>query len=117
MILNRLDGFSCDHCIKREFQYKKEIECPSCKKSVKKNQLQDKTLEELSYTKELSIRKKVTKEYVLTMALKELMLLNSYNKTEDDFGTLEAFNDYLEHMEDLSKTSNLISGVTSVNSI
>ena len=53
----------CDHCIKREFQHKREIQCPACGKGIKKSQLQDKTLEELAYTKELSIRRKVIKEY------------------------------------------------------
>lgn len=55
---------SCDHCIKREFQHHREIPCPACQKLVKKSQLQDKTIEELNYAKETSMRKKVTKECV-----------------------------------------------------
>jgi CDK-activating kinase assembly factor MAT1 len=55
-------GASCDHCIKREFQHQREIACPACQKPVKKSQLQDKTIEELNFTKETSVRKKVTKE-------------------------------------------------------
>lgn len=55
---------SCDHCIKREFQHHREISCPACQKLVKKSQLQDKTIEELNYAKETSMRKKVTKECV-----------------------------------------------------
>ena len=53
---------------------------------IRKSQLQDKTLEELAYTKELSIRKKIMKDF---------------NKSEDDFSTLDAYNDYLELVEDL----------------
>lgn len=53
---------------------------------IRKSQLQDKTLEELAYTKELSIRKKIMKDF---------------NKSEDDFSTLDAYNDYLEQVEDL----------------
>lgn len=56
---------SCDHCIKREFQHHREIPCPACQKLVKKSQLQDKTIEELNYAKETSMRKKVTKECVV----------------------------------------------------
>lgn len=55
---------SCDQCIRREFQHHREISCPACQKPVKKSQLQDKTVEELSCAKETSIRKKVMKEYV-----------------------------------------------------
>lgn len=55
---------SCDHCIKREFQHHREIPCPACQKLVKKSQLQDKTIEELNFAKETSVRKKVTKECV-----------------------------------------------------
>lgn len=55
---------SCDHCIKREFQHHREIPCPACQKLVKKSQLQDKTIEELNYAKETSVRKKVIKECV-----------------------------------------------------
>jgi len=76
----------CDQCVKREFQHKREIHCPVCAKSIKKNQLQDKTVEELNYTKQVSVRKKVMKDY---------------NKTEEEFETLEAYNDYLEQVEDL----------------
>lgn len=55
---------SCDHCIKREFQHHREIPCPACQKLVKKSQLQDKTIEELNFAKETSVRKKVSKECV-----------------------------------------------------
>ncbi|KAJ8507218.1 hypothetical protein ON010_g18992 [Phytophthora cinnamomi] len=54
--------FFCDHCIKREFQHQREIACPACEKPVKKSQLQDKTIEELNFVKETSVRKKVTKD-------------------------------------------------------
>lgn len=53
---------SCDHCIKREFQHHREIPCPACQKPVKKSQLQDKTIEELNFAKETSMRKKIVKE-------------------------------------------------------
>ena len=54
--------YSCDHCVKREFQHKREVACAACQKPVKKSQLQDKTIEELNFAKETSVRKKVTKE-------------------------------------------------------
>ena len=102
---------SCDHCIKREFQHQREIACPACQKPVKKSQLQDKTIEELNFAKETSIRKKVTKEwgYLLFYNTLEVVVLTnmtnmciSYNKTEDDFDTLDEYNDYLETLENLS---------------
>uniref|UniRef100_M4BTY7 MAT1 centre domain-containing protein n=1 Tax=Hyaloperonospora arabidopsidis (strain Emoy2) TaxID=559515 RepID=M4BTY7_HYAAE len=77
----------CDHCIKREFQHKREVACAACQKPVKKSQLQDRTIEELNFAKETSVRKKVTKDY---------------NKTEEDFDTLDEYNDYLEMLENLS---------------
>lgn len=57
--LNVLAVPSCDHCIKREFQHYRELECPACGKQVKKSQLQDKTIEELKFAKETSVRKKL----------------------------------------------------------
>ncbi|KAL7686513.1 putative cdk-activating kinase assembly factor MAT1/Tfb3, Zinc finger, RING/FYVE/PHD-type [Plasmopara halstedii] len=86
MLISKCGHRFCDHCIKREFQHQREIACPACQKSVKKSQLQDKTIEELNYVKETSVRKKVTKDY---------------NKTEDDFDTLDEYNDYLEMLENL----------------
>jgi CDK-activating kinase assembly factor MAT1 len=62
ILVNEVYLKSCDHCIKREFQHSREINCPSCQKPVKKSQLQDKTIEELNFTKETAIRKKVLKE-------------------------------------------------------
>ncbi|RMX63712.1 hypothetical protein KXD40_004861 [Peronospora effusa] len=88
MLISKCGHRFCDHCIKREFQHQREIACPACQKAVKKSQLQDKTIEELNFAKETSIRKKVTKDY---------------NKTEDDFDTLDEYNDYLETLENLSK--------------
>lgn len=52
----------CNDCVQREFQHKREIACPVCRKSIKKNQLQHKTIEELTYNKEVSMRKKIAKE-------------------------------------------------------
>ncbi|CCI40615.1 hypothetical protein ABG067_002944 [Albugo candida] len=86
MLISKCGHRFCDQCIKREFQHHREIACPTCSKPVKKSQLQDKTIEEINYTKEVSIRKKVLKDY---------------NKTEDDFVTLEEYNDYLETLENL----------------
>ncbi|CAH0493218.1 unnamed protein product [Peronospora farinosa] len=86
MLISKCGHRFCDHCIKREFQHQREIACPACQKAVKKSQLQDKTIEELNFAKETSIRKKVTKDY---------------NKTEDDFDTLDEYNDYLETLENL----------------
>lgn len=80
---------------------------------MKKSQLQDKTIEELNYAKETSMRKKVTKECVL-LSLDGQMnrsgvlicwcvcVCTSYNKTEDDFNTTDEYNDYLETLENLS---------------
>ncbi|KAF1781360.1 Zinc finger, RING-type, conserved site [Phytophthora cactorum] len=81
MLISKCGHRFCDHCIKREFQHQREISCPACQKPVKKSQLQDKTIEELNFAKETSVRKKVTKE--------------------DDFDTLEEYNDYLEMLENL----------------
>ncbi|GLE00068.1 hypothetical protein PINS_up008795 [Pythium insidiosum] len=86
MLISKCGHRFCDSCIRREFQSQREISCPACSKPVKKSQLQDKTIEELNCAKEMSVRKKVCKDY---------------NKTEDDFNTLDEYNDYLEMVEDL----------------
>uniref|UniRef100_A0AAV1US84 RING-type domain-containing protein n=1 Tax=Peronospora matthiolae TaxID=2874970 RepID=A0AAV1US84_9STRA len=86
MLISKCGHRFCDHCIKREFQHKREVACAACQKPVKKSQLQDKTIEELNFAKETSIRKKVIKDY---------------NKTEEDFDTLDEYNDYLETLENL----------------
>ncbi|RLN49613.1 hypothetical protein BBJ28_00002639 [Nothophytophthora sp. Chile5] len=95
MLISKCGHRFCDHCIKREFQHHREIACPACDKLVKKSQLQDKTIEELNFAKETSVRKKVAKEYVLPASRQP------YNKTEDDFDTLDEFNNYLEMLENL----------------
>ncbi|CAK4150610.1 unnamed protein product [Aphanomyces euteiches] len=78
----------CDRCVKLEFQHHREITCakPGCGKLVKKSQLQDKTKEEQDFNKDVTIRKKV---------------LKTYNKTGEDFNTLDEYNAYLEEVEDL----------------
>ncbi|KDO33762.1 hypothetical protein SPRG_01643 [Saprolegnia parasitica CBS 223.65] len=78
----------CDQCVKREFQHHREITCakPGCGKPIKKSQLQDKTKEEQDFAKDIAIRKKV---------------LKTYNKTGEDFNTLDEYNAYLEEVEDL----------------
>lgn len=67
-------GGSCDHCIKREFQHHREIACPACQRPVKKSQLQDKTIEELNFAKETSMRKKVMKECVPSLFSRRFLL-------------------------------------------
>ncbi|TMW67410.1 hypothetical protein Poli38472_011030 [Pythium oligandrum] len=86
MLISKCGHRFCDGCIRREFQHQREIPCPACQKPVKKSQLQDKTIEELNCAKETSVRRKVIKDY---------------NKTEDDFSTLDEYNDYLETVENL----------------
>ncbi|RHY29426.1 hypothetical protein DYB32_005146 [Aphanomyces invadans] len=54
---------------------------------VKKSQLQDKTKEEQDFNKDVTIRKKV---------------LKTYNKTGEDFNSLDEYNAYLEDVEALS---------------
>ncbi|ETV86178.1 hypothetical protein, variant 1 [Aphanomyces astaci] len=78
----------CDRCVKLEFQNHREITCakPGCGKLVKKSQLQDKTKEEQDFNKDVTIRKKV---------------LKTYNKTGEDFNSLDEYNAYLEAVEDL----------------
>ncbi|ETW07690.1 hypothetical protein H310_02147 [Aphanomyces invadans] len=78
----------CDRCVKLEFQNHREITCakPGCGKLVKKSQLQEKTKEEQDFNKDVTIRKKV---------------LKTYNKTGEDFNSLDEYNAYLEDVEAL----------------
>ncbi|KAF0693611.1 Aste57867_15476 [Aphanomyces stellatus] len=88
MRISKCGHHYCDRCVKLEFQHHREITCakPGCGKLVKKAQLQDKTKEEQDFNKDMTIRKKV---------------LKIYNKTGEDFNSLDEFNGYLEDVEDL----------------
>lgn len=58
--------------------------CPECKVSLKRNNYRLQLFEDATVEKEVDIRKRILKDY---------------NKKEDDFDTLEEYNDYLEEVE------------------
>ena len=78
----------CNQCVDREFTTKRQFKCPieSCTAMVKRATLTTKTIDEHEVGEDTKIRKKI----------KEI-----FNKTEKDFESLNAFNDYEEEVEDI----------------
>ena len=82
--------------------------CPQCGVPLRRSQFRVQQFEDDYVEKDVNIRKKVLKEYVLNSLhhyqLKSLFYY-SYNKREEDFNTLEEYNDYLEEVEHISKAN------------
>ncbi|CAM9268077.1 unnamed protein product [Heterosigma akashiwo] len=95
LLLNKKCGHKfCQTCIRRELARSKSFPCQKCQQPVKKATLTDKSLNEIECERDVSWRKKV---------------LAVYNKTEDDFDSLDEYNDYLEEVE--TKIYNLCNGI------
>ncbi|CAM9561059.1 unnamed protein product, partial [Chrysoparadoxa australica] len=86
LLMNKCGHRFCESCCEREFASRKAFHCPICQDTVRKNKLTEKSLDEILVGKEISIRRKITK---------------IYNKTEEDFPDLDAYNDYLEEVENI----------------
>lgn len=80
----------CESCIDRIFSLG-PAPCPDCGKKVSKNQFTAQTFQDLGVEKEVAVRRKVA---------------SLFNRREDDFVDLKAYNDYLEEVEEI--TFNLI---------
>lgn len=74
-------------CVEKEFVRRKAFPCPLCQTQVKRAGLTEKTLDELEVSRDITVRKRISK---------------IFNRSEEDFGgDLRAYNDYLEEKEDL----------------
>ncbi|CAM9818126.1 unnamed protein product, partial [Choristocarpus tenellus] len=74
-------------CVEKELNRRKSFPCPVCQTQVRRAGLTEKTLDELEVARDVAVRKRVVK---------------IFNRTEVDFeGNLQAYNNYLEEMEDL----------------
>ncbi|SNX84066.1 related to TFB3 - TFIIH subunit (transcription/repair factor) [Melanopsichium pennsylvanicum] len=80
----------CESCIDRIFSLG-PAPCPECGKKVSKNQFTAQTFQDLGVEREVAVRRTVAK---------------LFNRREDDFINLKAYNDYLEEVEEI--TFNLI---------
>ncbi|KAI9139467.1 CDK-activating kinase assembly factor MAT1-domain-containing protein [Paraphysoderma sedebokerense] len=75
----------CDSCIDRLFKHG-AAPCPICRSTLKKSSFVLQTFEDLYVEKEIKVRKRVQKYF---------------NKRQEDFKDLRAYNDYLEEVEDI----------------
>ncbi|KAK0545500.1 TFIIH/NER complex subunit [Tilletia horrida] len=83
----------CESCVDRIFSLG-SAPCPQCGTTCRKNQFGVQTFSDLGVEREVDVRRRVAK---------------IYNKQEKDFPTLQAYNDYLEEVEEI--TFNLINKV------
>ncbi|KAK0525951.1 TFIIH/NER complex subunit [Tilletia horrida] len=80
----------CESCVDRIFSLG-SAPCPQCGTTCRKNQFGVQTFSDLGVEREVDVRRRVAR---------------IYNKQEKDFPTLQAYNDYLEEVEEI--TFNLI---------
>ncbi|KAI0282179.1 CDK-activating kinase assembly factor MAT1-domain-containing protein [Russula aff. rugulosa BPL654] len=78
----------CESCIDRLYTLG-PAPCPICGKTLKKMTFIPQTFEDLVVEKEVAIRRKLAKEF---------------NKRREDFPDLRSYNDYLQEVEDISKS-------------
>lgn len=76
----------CETCIQRELNRKRSFLCSICNTAVTKDKLSSKTFEEIEVEKDVAMRRKIK---------------TLFNKTEDDFTTLEEYENYQEKIEDI----------------
>ncbi|CAH7666173.1 RNA polymerase II transcription factor B subunit 3 [Phakopsora pachyrhizi] len=93
LLVSRCYHKMCESCIDRIFSLGPEP-CPICGQILRKINFAPQTFENLSVEKEVVIRRRISKYF---------------NKRREDFKSLEAYNNYLEEVEDI--TFNLINGV------
>ncbi|KAH8280567.1 hypothetical protein KR018_010272 [Drosophila ironensis] len=75
----------CESCVDLLF-LKGSGSCPECMVPLRRNNFRVQLFEDPMVEKEVDIRRRI---------------LRDYNKREEDFGTLEEYNDYLEEIENL----------------
>lgn len=85
----------CESCVDRIFSHgPAQCPLPGCKRTLRKHRFRVQTFEDIKVEREVDIRKKVALVF---------------NKREDDFEDLRAYNDYLNDVEDI--TFNLVEGI------
>ena len=85
LLVNECGHEICEKCVEHLF-VRGSAPCPSCKLVLKKSAFKTKRFEDSSVEREVDIRKRILKDY---------------NKTEDNFSSLDEFNDYLEDIEEI----------------
>lgn len=85
----------CESCVDRIFSWGPSL-CPypGCGKTLRKNKFKTQMFEDLAVEREVDIRQRVTKVF---------------NKRQEDFDTLQEYNNYLERVEDI--IFNLVNGI------
>ncbi|XP_014282532.1 CDK-activating kinase assembly factor MAT1 [Halyomorpha halys] len=83
----------CENCVDLLF-LKGSGSCPECHVPLRRSNFRVQLFEDPNVEKEVDIRKRV---------------LRDFNKKEDDFATLEEYNDYLEQVEEI--IHNLVNGI------
>uniref|UniRef100_A0A0A9XRU3 CDK-activating kinase assembly factor MAT1 n=1 Tax=Lygus hesperus TaxID=30085 RepID=A0A0A9XRU3_LYGHE len=86
----------CESCVDLLF-LKGSGSCPECNVPLRRSNFRVQLFEDPVVEKEVDIRKRVLKDY---------------NKKEEDFSTLEEFNDYLEEIEEI--IFNLTNGINTI---
>ena len=85
----------CESCVDRIFANgPAQCPLPGCKKTLRKHRFRTQTFEDIRVEREIDIRKRVALVF---------------NKREEDFEDLRAYNDYLNDVEDI--TFNLVEGI------
>ena len=98
----------CESCIDRLYTLG-PAPCPICGKTLKKMTFIPQTFEDLVVEKEVAIRRKLAKESVaqcfwsVSATCSPLSGIR-FNKRREDFPDLCSYNDYLEQVEDISKS-------------
>ena len=101
----------CKSCVERLLA-RGPIKCPisGCKATLRRHKFRAPTFADLKLEKEVDIRRNMSKTYVTILAIYEELgrtyAVASFNRREDEFENLRAYNDYLGMVEDL--TFNLI---------
>lgn len=85
----------CESCVDRIFSHgPAQCPLPGCKRTLRKHRFRVQTFEDIKVEREVDIRKRVALVF---------------NKREEDFEDLRAYNDYLNDVEDI--TFNLVEGI------
>jgi CDK-activating kinase assembly factor MAT1 len=102
----------CESCIDRLYTLG-PAPCPICGKTLKKMTFIPQTFEDLVVEKEVSIRRKLAKEFVAQCFWSVSVTCSPvcgvrFNKRREDFPDLRSYNDYLQEVEDISKSHLII---------
>ena len=105
----------CESCVDRIFSHG-PAPCPiaGCRRTLRKPKFRKQTFEDIQVEREVDIRRRMAKTYAACFRNSPVRSLvktdsDSFNRREDDFVSLLAYNDYLEKVENF--TWNLINGV------